>query len=154
MTSKKLHKYADDEALQRRRLLNRFYELIKGYSVIKSFGWIEKYLRKADRQIAETETAGFRNNVYKAKVLEVNGFITQYAQRLAYLIAGIITIFDYKSISFVTISGNYVRLIADSLNEFVSSKMNMVGIENIYRNVLNEIEKKNFSFESRVNSRV
>ena len=54
MTSKKLQKYADDEALQRRRLLNRFYELIKGYSVIKSFGWIEKYLRKADRQIAET----------------------------------------------------------------------------------------------------
>ena len=142
MTSKKLQKYADDEALQRRRLLNRFYELIKGYSVIKSFGWIEKYLRKADRQIAETETAGFRNNVYKAKVLEFNGFITQCAQRLAYLIAGIITIFDYKSISFVTISGNYVRLIADSLNEFVSSKMNMVGIENIYRNVLNEIEKK------------
>ena len=142
MTSKKLQKYADDEALQRRRLLNRFYELIKGYSIIKSFGWIEKYLRKADRQIAETETAGFRNNVYKAKVLEVNGFITQCAQRLAYLIAGIITIFDYKSISFVTISGNYVRLIADSLNEFVSSKMNMVGIENIYRNVLNEIEKK------------
>ena len=56
-------------------------------------------------------------------MLEFNGFITQCAQRLAYLIAGIITIFDYKSISFVTISGNYVRLIADSLNEFVSSKM-------------------------------